>query len=351
MDKEITEAPIFFERNRVFRVYKGGKLFHDFFGDEAEDSNYPEEWIASMVEAKNKISRAEREGVSRIEGTDIFFDDVARKYPQRLFGPDGRFDVLVKILDSAVRLPVQAHPDREFSSKYFNSSFGKTEAWLILATRENAKIYFGFKSRITEDEFSDIVERAMTEQGIMEQYLNEIPVNSGEVYLIPAKMVHAIGSGCLILEVQEPTDFTIQPEKWCGDYELDDYEMFLGLGKKTALTCFDYNIYGQEAAKMGKKTPKVLCSDQNAVKEQLVGKEDTPCFALNRYTVHSGSAKLGGGPAVYVVTEGRGFVKTFGFEREIKKGDYFFLPYCAKNCIICTDNVIQIAECKSFMKK
>jgi mannose-6-phosphate isomerase len=39
----ITSGPIFFERNRVFRVYKGGKLFHDFFGDEETDGNFPEE--------------------------------------------------------------------------------------------------------------------------------------------------------------------------------------------------------------------------------------------------------------------------------------------------------------------
>ena len=40
------QSPLFFERNRVFRVYEGGRLFHDFFGDEAVDGNFPEEWIA-----------------------------------------------------------------------------------------------------------------------------------------------------------------------------------------------------------------------------------------------------------------------------------------------------------------
>ena len=39
--------------------------------------------------------------------------------------------------------------------------------------------------------------------------------------------VRTIGAGCLILEVQEPTDFTIQPEHWCGEYHLNDQEMYL----------------------------------------------------------------------------------------------------------------------------
>ena len=45
--------PIFFEKNRVYRVYTGGKLFSTFFGDDSEDCNYPEEWVASSVKALN----------------------------------------------------------------------------------------------------------------------------------------------------------------------------------------------------------------------------------------------------------------------------------------------------------
>ena len=63
------QAPLFFERNRVFRVYEGGKLFHDFFGDEAVDGNFPEEWIASKVKALNKEARSPDEGLSKIRGT------------------------------------------------------------------------------------------------------------------------------------------------------------------------------------------------------------------------------------------------------------------------------------------
>ena len=49
--KNYAKKPIFFEKNRVFRVYLGGKLFSDFFGDDSEDSFYPEEWICSSTKA------------------------------------------------------------------------------------------------------------------------------------------------------------------------------------------------------------------------------------------------------------------------------------------------------------
>ena len=50
-----------------------------------------------------------------------------------------------------------------------------------------------------------------------------IPVKLGDVFFVPARMVHAIGEGCLILEVQEPSDFTIQPEHWCADCFTETY--------------------------------------------------------------------------------------------------------------------------------
>ena len=52
--------PIFFERNRVGRVYTGGKLFNGFFGDEPIDGFLPEEWVASAVTALNKEMRSEK---------------------------------------------------------------------------------------------------------------------------------------------------------------------------------------------------------------------------------------------------------------------------------------------------
>ena len=130
---KIVSEPIFFERNRVGRVYRGGALFGDFFGDDGTDGYLPEEWIASSVRALNKNSAGQKEGVSRVKGTDIYFDDLLNAYKQELIGEREKLDVLVKMLDSAERLPVQAHPNKAFSRLHFNSGYGKAESWVVAA--------------------------------------------------------------------------------------------------------------------------------------------------------------------------------------------------------------------------
>lgn len=247
------KQPIFFRRNRVKRVYTGGKLFADFLGDPPIDNYYPEEWLASTVIALNKNSDDPYEGLSFIEGTDFTLKELITNYQQEVLGGRDDLGMLVKYLDSAIRLPIQAHPDPEFSKLHFNSHYGKTEMWLILATREDACIYFGFKEEMTKEEFKTYINRSKEDKTVFDSLLNRYEVKPSEAYLIPAKMVHAIGYGCLILEVQEPTDFTIQPEYWCGDYQLDEYEMYLGLDPDISLDCFDYTYFGPSVIQKVKK--------------------------------------------------------------------------------------------------
>jgi len=342
----LASNPIFFERNRVFRVYKGGKLFHDFFGDEAVDGNYPEEWIASGVRALNSSSKSEKEGVSKIRGKEIYFDWLLENQKELMLGERKGFDVLVKMLDSAIRLPVQAHPDKAFSRAHFKSEYGKTEMWIVIATREDAKIYFGFKDNVNREEFISAIEKSGQDKNIMASFLNELPARKGDVYLIPSKIVHAIGYGCLILEVQEPTDFTIQPETWCGDYRLNEYEMYLGLNKEEALDCFDFSISGDKSLKLGRKKPHILEETQSFRSEALISYNDTKCFSVNRYCIKEGGFVLKNAPSAIIVTEGTGVLKKGTDQYRIKKGDYFFLPYAVKNlCTVATTGGIELVEC------
>lgn len=343
---KLASQPIFFEKNRVFRVYTGGKLFSEFFGDDSQDSFYPEEWICSSTKALNEGSTDEFEGLSTIKGTDIHFNELIDQQRELMLGDRKGLDVLVKALDSAIRLPVQAHPDKAFSRKNFNSEFGKAESWLVLATREGASIYFGFKDGVTKEDFEKAVEDAETDKTAMERLLNKIPVKPGDVYFIPAKAVHAIGYGCLILEVQEPTDFTIQPERWCGDYRLSEREMYLTLEKETALSVFDYSYNLEKVEKECKKTPEIIYENDGCKKECLIGKDDTPCFGVERYMVNGGETEKLPAPCVYVVTEGAGKLTGDGYEKDIKKGDYFFMPYsCKGKYAVKSDTELTLAAC------
>lgn len=338
------DSPIFFNRNRVFRVYTGGKLFHDFFGDPPVDGNFPEEWIASRVRALNTNSRDDRDGLSIVEGTDTSFASLLSDFPREMTGNTG-FDVLVKVLDSAVRLPAQTHPDKAFSRRHFGSEHGKTECWMILATRPGAKLYFGFKDGVTSADLKRAVELSEQKNDLFTSLMQEVTAQRGDVWLIPARVAHAIGAGCLILEVQEPTDFTIQPERWCEDYRLSDQEMYLGLPPEIALECFDLSRTGEAVIREGRKIPVLLEESAGYAREALVTYRDTPCFAVTRHRLETARCSVRG-PATFVVTEGEGMVSSHGNERALKKGDYFFMPVSAGEAVVKTDTGIQIIECQ-----
>lgn len=344
---KLLSQPIFFERNRVYRIYLGGapfkRIMQDGF-DDGEDNFFPEEWVASKVRAINPRYFGERDGVSRIKGTDIFFDDLLKEHPAELVG--GRsYDCLVKFLDSAIRLPFQVHPDKEFSRAHFNSEYGKTEAWLVVATRPGAKLYFGFKDRMDKRTLSDLEERSEVEKDIMGGLLEGVDACVGDVWLIRAGLIHAIGAGCTIIEVQEPTDFTIQPERWCGDYHISYEEEYIGLDKSTALDCINYDFYGQSAIDYARVTPRTIEERAGYIKQALITYEDTPCFRENRHILRGGSFMMPHAPAVYICLEGEAEIISEAYCRKIRQGEYFFLPYAAEGKFAVQSKSATLIEC------
>lgn len=331
--EKLVTRPVFFERNRVYRIYLGGKPYQEIFRDgydDGADNMFPEEWVASKVKAINPKYFGKRDGVSVVKGTDIFFDDLLRDYSEELLG-GRKYDCLVKFLDSAIRLPFQVHPTKDFSRKYFHSEYGKTEAWLVVATRPGAKLYFGFKDKITKEELAALEERSETEKDIMGGLLQGVDVKPGDLWLIKAGLIHAIGAGCTIIEVQEPTDFTIQPERWCGDYHISYEEEYIGLTKDTALDAINYDIYGAAAQAYARVQPTVAADTPTYKKEILISYEDTPCFGENRHTLRrGGSFVMDYAPSVYICLEGEAVITGEGYEKPIRRGDYFYLPYAAE---------------------
>ena len=333
--------PVFFERNRVFRIYLGGKGYHKLLGDPNTNNLFPEEWICSKVKAINPKYFTKRDGVSIIKGTNIYLDDLL-KNDKRIEG-NKKYDCLVKYLDSAIRLPMQVHPTKEFSKKYFNSEYGKTEAWLVIDARKDAKLYFGFKNKITKEELSNLEVKSNTERDIMRSILNEVKPKVGDIYLIKGGLIHAIGENCTIIEIQEPTDFTIQPEAYCGSYKITEEEKYIGLDKSTALDCFNYDLVGDKALEMAKISPKIEYSDKY-LKENLITYKDTPCFKMNRYTLSNSPLTLNGGPSVWIVLDGKGVLYGKDYKREIHKGEYFLLPNDLDNKFKIKGN-IKLIEC------
>ena len=79
--------------------------------------------------------------------------------------------------------------------------------------------------------------------------------------------------------------------------------------------------------------------------ESLIGKQQTDCFRVNRINA-SGTISLKEPASVYVVTDGNGVLSGQDYERNLKKGDYFFLPYAAAGqCRVETGTALELVEC------
>lgn len=121
-----------------------------------------------------------------------------------LAGDDGRFPLLIKVIDALSDLSIQVHPGPG-NAHLFEGARSKDECWLVLAAQPGASIYFGFRRPCRADE----VERALEEATITD-LLERVEVHPGDVFRIEPGTVHAIGAGVVLLEVQEPSDTTFR---------------------------------------------------------------------------------------------------------------------------------------------
>jgi mannose-6-phosphate isomerase len=133
MNIDLTK-PIRLSRAGAWRTYTGGRLIEALHGNtNAQDSNFPEEWIMSTVAARNSGREHIVEGLSMIDGTTDSLAELIESDPKACLGAAHAAKygtspgVLVKLIDSAERLTVQVHPTREQAMALFGSPFGKTE--------------------------------------------------------------------------------------------------------------------------------------------------------------------------------------------------------------------------------
>lgn len=126
---------------------------------------------------------------------------------EHVWGLETRFveqPVLLKLLEAKAQLSIQVHPNATCAN--LHKVHMKTEAWCIL---KPGNIYAGFKPGVT---FDDVV-RAAGKEDILE-LLSQRYVRTGEIYLIPPGVVHSLGAGVSVFEVQQPSDTTYRFFDW-----------------------------------------------------------------------------------------------------------------------------------------
>jgi mannose-6-phosphate isomerase len=340
-------APWPLGENRVSRFYRGGALLEAFRGAApaaAHDTDRPEDWVGSTVRAWSPPGAPPTdEGLSRIataagERTiaSLLAADPAAVGGARLVDRAGPSSgVLVKLLDAAIRLPVHAHPTRDFARRVLSSFFGKAEAWIVLAVREiegeePPNVRLGFARDVGRDELRGWIEGG--DSAALLAAMHARPAHVGDVWFVPPGMPHAIGAGTFIVEVQEPTDFSIVAE--VAGFPVDPLDASLGLGWDVAIDAFDRR--GRSEAEVDAlRQPATRIDDGSAPgveRLSLLGPATSPFFRAERVVLAPGAT---GRPArdpaylVGVVTAGAGTAAVGGNAIPIRRGSTFAVPASA----------------------
>lgn len=143
--------------------------------------------------------------------------EAAAQDPQGLLGrvpvsrTGSRFPLLIKLLDCAQWLSVQVHPnDVQAIQLEGEGRFGKTEAWHFLQTEPGAEILAGLRPGMAPDELAQAIQAGKA----LLDAAQHLPVHAGETLFIPAGMLHALGPGMLLYEVQQTSDITYRVYDW-----------------------------------------------------------------------------------------------------------------------------------------
>jgi mannose-6-phosphate isomerase len=315
--------PVLLPPNRFRHFYRGGARITDLRGVPGPGERAPEEWLASTT---SRFGAAPA-GLSVLPDGRLLRDAVAEE-PQGWLGPEhvatfgADTGLLVKLLDAGERLPVHLHPDRAWARRHLGCRYGKTEAWYIVAADEGASVHLGFREDVTEAELADRVGRQ--DSSAMLEAMHVRVVSAGDGILVPAGWPHAIGAGILLVEAQEPTDFSILLE-WTG-FDLDGLaEGHLGLGFETALGAVDVRAHGSEA---------IDALVHPAVTERADTLLDTlPRRADDFFRMHTARPASGvtvaAGFAVVVVLAGSGELDANDTGTRVSRGDVLAVPYDA----------------------
>jgi len=342
--------------NRVWRTYTGGLLLDRMEARMSPaDGPFPEDWIGSTVRALNPGREQTDEGLARVVFTnkEALLADLVAVDPEYFLGARhvSSFGtspmVLVKYLDSAVRLPFQVHPTVEFSRCYLNAESGKTEAYYILSTRpEMAEpfIYLGFQRSPSRQE----LRRMIMEQDIaaMESCFDKIPVKPGDVYVVPGGLPHAIGGGVLMVEVMEATDFVARVEFQVAGRIIPESARFMGRDVEFALDMFSFERVPVSVAQSRWRSQSPIVDEDSIMRrEALVEERLTDRFKVFRTTLTSHKQWHPQGFTILLVVEGSCIVATAHEEILLSRFDRIVVPHGLDSLEITPENSLVFLEC------
>ena len=343
--------PIRLQTSRAWRTYLGGSMISALHGEAGEDDHFPEEWLMSTVCARNAGREHIVEGITCIAGTEETLAQRIEQNPEAMMGKahTHRFGtspgVLVKLLDAAERLTLQVHPTREKARILFNSPFGKTECWHILGCRtlggEEPCIYLGFREGITREYWQKVFDAQ--DIPAMLDCLHRIPVRQGDTFIIRGGIPHCIGAGCFLVEIQEPTDYTVRTERTTpSGLQVADFMCHQGLGFQRMFDCFTYEGLSLVDTLAAYRVVPEEETRPGCLVKRIIYPAVTDMFRLELVTVADHARFREEAFYGIYVLEGEGTLNG----QPLRKCDHFFIPAACEDVeIIAGSQAITFLRC------
>ncbi|MBQ9744923.1 MAG: class I mannose-6-phosphate isomerase [Clostridia bacterium] len=283
-------------------IWGGNKLKTDY-NKASNLKNIAESWeLTVRNDGMNTINDGEFKGFTMQEYIDKNgFSVVTDKELDR-------FPLLIKFIDAEDNLSIQVHPDDEYALNKANS-LGKTEMWYVIDAKPGAKLVYGLKPGCDVQSLGEAISN-----GTVEEQLNYVSVKKGDVFFIPSGLVHAIGAGILLAEIQQNSNIT---------YRVYDYNRVGKDGKPRELHITDalnvivnrseYEINKIRYSK-GEKTDTCLASCE--------------FFTVNKYTL-DGEITLSTSKESFnsvLCLDGEAKIIYNDMEFPVVKGDSYFVP-------------------------
>jgi mannose-6-phosphate isomerase len=179
----------------------GGEQLKTFLSKTEEDLPFGESWeIADLSNGQSVVAQGALKGKTLGEVVSAFAKAILGTTVVDRFGEN--FPLLIKYIDAADDLSVQLHPDDTLAEALHNGK-GKTEMWYILKADPGSQLIIGFEGEMTPEKFD-----ASVENGTVNDHLQYIDVKEGDCFFISAGLIHAIGKGVVLAEIQQTSDIT-----------------------------------------------------------------------------------------------------------------------------------------------
>ncbi len=319
------------------RRYPGGRELDRFRGIvPPEDDGCPEAWVGSDTRSLYAKGEDANEGCAECVSPDgkrqYLFEAIAAD-AEHLLGEkhialSGRqVGVLAKLLDAQAQLNLQCHPSRAYAKAEYGSAFGKEECWYVLGLRDDTEeppyVYMGFADEDAREKLAYGYDHR--DRRLQESCCHKIPLHVGDLFFIGAGVPHAIGPGCFLLEVQEPSDVTVTPF-YPSHLQLSPAE--LAQYRRRTLNCFDYTARTfEETMRHCAVQPRELRRGDWGIESLMIGPAQTDYFSFTRLQAcrpveltHTGF------PQIAIVQSGSACLQCGSQRLWVRQADELFLP-------------------------